>query len=567
MKIKSIPSLLLCLSVSAASPAAGTPAVPEAAGAARSGTFNVRDFGAAGDGKTSDTGAIRSAAEACRDNGGGTLLFPPGVYVTGTFRLYGHTTVLLEAGSVVLGSPDTSDYGHQSEYGLSGSSSAGVSGSGAGHRTGLLVARDAEDIVLSGPGVMDGNGDGFFDFSDPHRGMDFDPSLTRQGGLFVNPRYGLDDGPFLAKAGWDERPGTLAVFWNCRDVRLDGVTFRNAPNWTVHFQDCDGVSVSGVVIRNSLLLPNDDGIDVYDSRNVRISDCLIRSGDDCIAVIGSRNTAVSNCILRSRSAGIRIGYGTRDVRDCVFQNVVIDTSTRGVGIFVRGAGSVENVFFSNLLIRTRLVNGSWWGRGEPIHLSVLPFGDAEPGRIQNVRFNGVSAEGESGVIVYGFRDGSIRDVALNGIRLRIGEGPNGPLTGGNFDLRPSGPAATSVFRHDIPAFFGRGVRHLRISDLDLEWMEPAAAYFSGGIECENVEGLVLEGFTGRQAGRTGSAVRLDSCRSVTIRDCRALRGTDVFLDLSGPPAEGWLVRNDLSSCVRAIRGGKNGFRIDGNRFP
>jgi polygalacturonase len=562
MTLRSI-SLLAILA--AACPSASGASIRDAA--VRSPVFDVRDFGAAGDGRTTDTRAIQSAAEACRDNGGGTLLFPPGSYRTGTFRLYGRTTVRLEAGSVLLGSPDTSDYGRQSEYGLSGASSTGVSGSGAGRRTGLIVARDAEDIALEGPGVIDGNGDVFFDFNDPHRGMDFDPAATRQGGLFVNPRYGLDDGPFLARAGWEERPGTTAVFWNCRNVRLEGVTFRNAPNWTVHFQECDGVTVSGVAIRNSLLLPNDDGIDVYDSRNVAISDCRIRSGDDCIAVIGSGNVAVSNCVLRSRSAAIRLGYGNRDVRDCVFENVVIDTSNRGVGVFVRGPGSVENVLFSNLVIRTALVNGSWWGAGEPIHLSVLPFGGGGTGRIRNVRFAGVSAESESGAVLYGFREGAIEGVVLDGVRLRIGAGPNGPLTGGNFDLRPSGASATSVFRHGIPAVFARGVESLTIRNLEADWSGPRAGYFTHAVECENAGNLLLEGVTGRQAGESGAVVRLDSCRNVTVRGCRAAAGADVFLSVAGPDADGWLVSNDWSACIRPLEGAVRRMKREGNRMP
>lgn len=515
--------------------------------------FNVRDFGATGDGRTADTRAIQAAVEACREAGGGTVLFTAGTYVTGTFRIYGRMTLRLEAGSVILASPDTSLYGLQSAFGLSGASSFGVSGSGAGRRTGVIVAKDAEEITITGQGVLDGNGNSFFDFQRPHLGLDFDPALTRQGSLLANPRYCLDDGPFLAKAGWNDRPGTMAIFWNCGRVRLEGVTIRNAPNWTVHFQNCDDVDVTGVTIRNSFLLPNDDGIDVYDSRNVRISDCLIHSGDDCIAVIGSENVAVSNCVFRSRSAGIRIGYGTNDVRNCVFQNVVIDTSNRGVGIFVRGRGSIENVLFSNVTIRTRLVNGSWWGRGEPIHISVLRYGGvAESGRIRNVRFSNVSAEGENGVVLYGFREGSIEDVALDGVGIRMTTGPNGLLAGGNFDLRPSEKMETSVFKHDIPGVFARFVRGLRLRDVEVDWPDAPLDYFSNGIRCERVSDLVIDGFAGRQASRSGEAVRLDSCGNVTVRNCVVKNGTDVFLTSTRSEGEPFLSGNDLRNSLKPV---------------
>jgi hypothetical protein len=539
--------------------------------------FDVREYGAKGDGRTSDTRAIQSAIEACRDAGGGTVLFPAGTWVTGTVRVYGRMTLMLEPGSVLLASPDTSEYGFQSQYGLSSKSTSGVSGSGAGRRTGMIVAKDAEEIAITGQGVLDGNGDGFFDFHSPHRGLDFDPALTRQGALFRNPRYCLDDGPFLAKAGWDNRPGTLAIFWNCRGVRLEGVTFRNAPNWTVHFQECDDVDVTGLKIRNSYLLPNDDGIDVYDSKNVRISDCLIHAGDDCIAVIGSKNVAVSDCVLRSRSSGIRIGYGTNDVRDCVFRNVVIDTSNRGVGIFVRGRGSVENILFSNCTIHTRLVNGSWWGRAEPIHISVLPFGNAQggpfgnaqgsasttlnerpvggvtgSGRIRNIRFYDVAAGGESGIVLYGFREGAVEDITMERISLCLMSGPNEALVGGNLDFRPSERMETAVIRHDIPGVFGHMVHGLRLSGLNLEWKGETPDYFSNGILCEGVSDLVIDGFTGRQAGRAGAAIALDGSRGVTVRNCVARPGTDVFLRWPEPDPVPSLSGNDLRNSRKPV---------------
>ena len=82
------------------------------------------------------------------------------------------------------------------------------------------------------------------------------------------------------------------------------------------------------------------------------------------------NVAVSNCTLSSRSAGVRVGYGPNPIRNCVFQNLVIRNSNRGLGLFVRQEGSIENVLFNNIVIQTRLHTGHWWGKGEPIHLSV-----------------------------------------------------------------------------------------------------------------------------------------------------------------------------------------------------
>jgi hypothetical protein len=535
----------------------------------QSSVFNVRTFGARGDGGTLDTRAIQAAFDACGKAGGGTVFFPSGTYVSGTLRMGGRTTLHLDAGAVLSASRDTSHYGYQFAYGLMSLSSFGVSGSGAGRRTGLIVVKDAEDVAITGQGTLDGNGDSFFDFRNPHKGMDFDPRLTRQGELFLNPKYGLTEGPFLAYAGWDDRPGTLVIFWNCRRVRLNDITIRNAPNWAVHFQNCDDINVSGISIENSPLLPNDDGIDVYDSRNVRISGCRLSAGDDCIAVIGSENVTVSNCVMKSRSAGIRIGYGSRDVRNCTFQNVVIDTSNRGIGIFVRGKGSVENVFFSDVIIRTRLSNGHWWGKGEPVHISILPYGGSESGHVRTVRFSNMTAEGENGLVLYGCKEGMIEDVGFDKVLLRIGPGANNDLIGGNFDLRPSESMESSIFKHGIPGIFGRFIRGLTIRDSELQWTNDSSDVFTHGIECENVSDLSLDGFVGRQAPASGSsaAVSLNACEGVSIRDCRAAEGTTIFLLHSNLVNSGLFIGNDLRNSRKALVPAKSGFKLVGNRMP
>lgn len=177
----------------------------------------------------------------------------------------------------------------------------------------------------------------------------------------MNPKYGTEDGPLEPK----DRPNNLIRFFNCTNILISGVTIQNSPIWTVHFVRCERVNITGVSINSfgsGRRVPNDDGIDLTDTRIVHISDCDIEDGDDGIVVLGGERITVANCTLSSRSAAVRVGFAGGEIRDCVFANLVIFDSNRGLAVNVRGAGSIENVLFSDIVIQTRLVTGHWWGR-------------------------------------------------------------------------------------------------------------------------------------------------------------------------------------------------------------
>ena len=238
-----------------------------------------------------------------------------------------------------------------------------------------------------------------------------------------------------------ERPGNLVRFFECRDVLVHGVTIQNSPTWTSHYRKCENVTIEAVRINSDASgkrIPNDDGIDLVECDDVRILGCDIDTGDDCIALFGSQRVVVTNCTMTTRSVAIRVGYDhTRDIRDCVFSNLVIHDANRGLGVFVRGSGSVENVIFSDIVIRTRLLTGHWWGKAEPVHVSAVLWapGVEKPGRIRNVTFARLRVEGEHGMILWGSPDSVIEDVTLDDVRVRVRRGPNSDTWGGNVDMR------------------------------------------------------------------------------------------------------------------------------------
>jgi len=161
-------------------------------------------------------------------------------------------------------------------------------------------------------------------------------------------------------------------------------------------------------IVNDDLIPNDDGIDICNCRNVRISDCYVKAGDDAIVIKAMpnrrggeaktcENVTVTGCILESCSFALNIGCEAKAVmRDMVFDDIIIRSSHRGAGIHLSHGCDVENVIFSNMIIETRIFHPAWWGRGEPIYVVAIPWTTEDTiGVVRRVIFSNIICRSES----------------------------------------------------------------------------------------------------------------------------------------------------------------------------
>jgi len=505
------------------------------------GPFDARTLGAKGDGKADDTDAVQRAIRAAHEAGGGTAHVPAGTYLCRPIEILSNVTLHLEAGATILGSPRLEDYPVE-----------GRDASGESERSGLVTARGATRVAIVGRGTIDGNALAFHDATRQHDSGDFDRRLTRQGQAFMPKGVLFEHGPIAH----GERPGNLVRFFECKDVLVHGVAIQNSPTWTTHYRRCENVTIEAVRINSDASgkrIPNDDGIDLVECDDVRILGCDIDTGDDCIALFGSQRVVVTNCTMTTRSVAIRCGYDhTRDIRDCVFSNLVISDANRGLGVFVRGAGNVENLLFTDITMRTRLLTGHWWGKGEPVHLSAILWapGVEKPGRIRNVSFARLRIEGEHGIVLWGTPESLVEDVAFEDVKVRLHRGPQSDAWGGNLDLRMTRDAEHALFRRDIPALLARRVARLAVRGLDVAWDEDVPSFFTHAVECEDFADVTIDRFRGRQAQKTGSAIRLRRGVDAIVENGRATAGCDTFYEATEVAGRVFVSDNDTRAARR-----------------
>lgn len=381
---------------------------------------NIADHGARGDGCTLNTAAIQAALDLVEHAGGGTVMIPKGVFMTGTLRLPSHLRLHLEAGAVLLASPQLEHYPaqpfHHEEWGPT---------------TSLLFALERDDIHFEGTGTIDLNDDAFMDRTSAKTGDHF----TAEKLASLNPEQFAQT---TCVAG--ERPVQPIFFHGCRNLSFRNLTIRRSPCWALTLSACEQVTLEGVQIRNHLRTPNADGVHLCGCRDVVITGCDFICGDDCVALTGITNwsrpceqVVITNCSFQSSSAAIRLGHLQSKVRDVTLADLQIKDSNRGMAFFAGDGGWIERVTASRVRLQTRLKAGHWWGAGEPL---VLCAAEAPEAYIRHLRFESIEATSEQGIVAIGSR-GNITDVVIKGWRQEICHGQNRPLLGQILDLRPA----------------------------------------------------------------------------------------------------------------------------------
>ncbi|HEX8465824.1 MAG TPA: glycosyl hydrolase family 28 protein, partial [Abditibacterium sp.] len=385
--------------------------------------LQATQFGVVGDGTTLNTLALQKLIDTCSAQGGGVVSLPAGRYLTGTIQLKDGVKLRLEAGATLLGSPNAADYRNLDPF---------VAGDGISLGYALIIALDAKNVGLEGPGAIDGQGQAIKAAQNPY--------TVR---------------PFLMR-------------WiRCSDVKVNDVHLSHPGAWTMHFFQSKGVNVSGVTIRSRGLM-NNDGIDIDSCETVRVSNCDIDSGDDAICLkatspLPCRDVEVSNCRLKTSCNAIKLG--TESLGD--FQNIRIsncqirDTGMAGIALYcVDGAHlrevSLSNISMDGITVPLSIRLGA--------RLKTFRVGDVPkpPGLLRDISIKNVRASGarQIGMLINGIPGHQIENLSLENIDIEVVGGGKIEDAAIKFPEKEAAYPEMLMFGRRMPVF-GAYTRHIK----------------------------------------------------------------------------------------------------------
>jgi polygalacturonase len=341
-------------------------------------TFKIENYGAVGDGLTLNTQAFARAIDDCSRKGGGVVLVPSGLWLTGPIILKNNVNLHVAKGALVLFSRNFNHYPMIMSY---------YEGLETWRCQSPISARRCENIAVTGSGIFDGSGDAWrlvkkSKFTAPQWSVLLNsggvlnaekktwyPSEKSKKGNELNDNNNLppcSDSAAYANIKDFLRPVMLSLI-QCKNILLDGPTFQNSPSWCLHPLLCQHLTIRHVNIRNPWYAQNGDGIDIESCNIGSVDHCTFDAGDDAICIKSGRNEegrkrgkpteyfAITNCVVYHGHGGFVIGSemsgGVRNlyVADCDFLGTDIGLrfkSTRGRG------GVVENIYISDI----RMIN-------------------------------------------------------------------------------------------------------------------------------------------------------------------------------------------------------------------
>jgi polygalacturonase len=428
----------------------------------RKDTFNIRKYGAKPDGISLNTAAISEAIAACVKKGGGVVVVPKGLWLTGPVTLKSNVNFHLDAGAVLL---FTNDF---NQYPL-------VQGNWEGlpqmRNQSPISATNATNIAITGSGIIDGDGDAWRMVKKDKLTESQWKTLTASGGVVSADQKMWYPSAKSLKGSGLKNPGAISpektpefydsikdflrpnmlVLNSCKRVLLEGVTFQNSPAWCLHPLMCEDLTIRKLTVKNPWYAQNGDGIDLESCRNVLIEQSSFDVGDDGICIKSGRdeegrkrgmpteNVIVRNCTVYHAHGGFVIGSemsgGARNifVSDCSFIGTDIGLrfkTTRGRG------GVVEKIFIKDITMKDipaeAILFDMYYMAQDPVVLAgekretpkveLLPVTEATP-VFRDFHINNVVCNGAlKAIFIRGLPEMNIHDIYLQDVTIKAKSG-------------------------------------------------------------------------------------------------------------------------------------------------
>ncbi|TMI65052.1 MAG: glycoside hydrolase family 28 protein [Bacteroidetes bacterium] len=426
-------------------------------------TFNIKKFGAIADGYFLNTKTIAAAIDACNKKGGGVVLVPAGLWLTGPVVIKNNVNLHLASGSTLLFTDD------KKEYPLV---KANWEGLPQMRNQSPISATDAVNIGITGKGIIDGNGDVWRAVKiDKLTESQWKKKVASGGVLSEDKKTWYPSEGFVKGSKMPANPGMItperdAAFYesikdflrpnlllltNCKLILLEGVTFQNSPAWCLHPLMCENLTVRDVFVKNPWYAQNGDGIDAESCKNVLIENSVFDVGDDALCMKSGRdaegrkrgmpieNVIIRGCTVYASHGGFVIGSemsgGARNiyVSNCTFIGADIGLrfkTTRGRG------GVVENIFINDIYMKDipaeAILFDMYYMAKDPVVLAgekrelpkveMKPVDETTPVfknfHISNVYCNGAA----KGIFVRGLPEMHVKDIVLENMVLQAKNG-------------------------------------------------------------------------------------------------------------------------------------------------
>lgn len=506
------------------------------------GVYNVRKFGAKGDGKNLDSPAINKAIEAAAAQGGGTVLVPAGTYLSGSIRLKDNIHLLIDAGARILGAPQNMKaYDAEEEF------TAAPAYQDGGHtyfHNSLIWGENLTNVSITGSGMIQGN----FVAGTNAAGKEIKIGLVSSDGI-EDRMDGFDNfgktnsvAPSAGTNAWPQHLGNKAIALKlCKNVLIRDVTIFRGGHFAILVTGCTDLTVDNVTMDTDR-----DGIDIDCCRNTMVSNCRINSPNDdglCPKAtyalgrkVPTENLTIVNCqvsgfnvgtlldgtMVPSKNANGRIKFGTES--SCGFINCTVANCTfracRGLALEEVDGADMENISIDNITMMNTPSYGIYITTGKRNRTpNLTTTSHARNIHISNVIMDGVGTM--SGIQIMGLPELPVEGVRLDNIRLvSNGGGTAEDAAKTPKELGAGYPEPRGL--GTLPAYgvYARHVKDLELANINVSFITND---LRSPIICDDVKGLEIDNFKPEVADGV-AASKFENVSDVVIRNSPKLEG-------------------------------------------